>query len=188
MSPSAPDDDAERFFSRETGVDLTAMEPNDIAVHRTPLREGATPFPGQPEAERPVWILVTRGRAVVSCSRVLYRVACAWAEDFAAADHLLRPEFSEDLRRAVARSLDAEVRVETWRVFLRPGAPGELRWVVAEGDRAGTVFAATEARGESAAALCPVQDRDAARALFAAGGRERARLSTLQAIRNDSPP
>lgn len=160
----------DRLLSAETGVDLAAMEPNDIIVQRTALREGDASFVGRPEEESPVWVLVTRGRGVVSCSRLLYRVACAWAEDFAAADHLLRPEFLDDLRCDVARSMDAEVRVEAWRILVRdlPSAPDALSLTTAQ---SGPVV------------LCAADDRSAARELVAAGAVEYGRLIRMVARR-----
>ena len=159
----------DRYFGSELGADVAAMEVGDVVVQRTPRREGASVFAGRGEEEAPVWILVTRGRGVVSCSRLLYRVACAWAEDFAAADHLLRREFLEDLRAEVARSMDAEVRVEMWRVFTGgPGLP-----------ESATVRPAVDAP----VALCAAEDRDAARALLEAGAREYGRMARLVARR-----
>lgn len=168
----------DRHFAEELGADPAAMEPNDIAVQRTPRREGSASFAGGPEVESPVWVLVTRGRGVVSCSRLLYRVACAWAEDFAAAEHLLRGEFMEDLRVEVARSMDAQVRVEMWRVFMREGAvdgPSGVRLEVVTGPLG--------AGGTPLAALCPASDPAAARHMAEAGAREYGRLVRLIALR-----
>ena len=169
-SPVNVRESLDRLLSAETGVDLAAMEPNDIIVQRTPLREDSASFAGRPEEESPVWVLVTRGRGVVSCSRLLYRVACAWAEDFAAADHLLRPEFLDDLRCEVARSMAAEVHVETWRIFTRdrPDAPEVVSLTTSQ---TGPVV------------LCLSDDRISAHKLIASGAVEYGRLVRMVARR-----
>ena len=108
---------------------MATVRPGDIAVVRAPREEDAAG-----EATVPVRILVAGGRAVVSSSRLLLRVATAWAESFAAPEYLLQPAFLEALQRDVARAMDADVRLRHWRVFV-PGPGAEAR-VIDASDRA----------------------------------------------------
>ena len=104
-----------KCFSELFEADVARLYAGETLVVRSVRREEA-----QGGVTTPVWILVTEGRGVVSTSRFLYRVVCAWAEAFAAPDYLLRPAYLGELQAAVSRALDAPAVVSHDRIF----APG----------------------------------------------------------------
>jgi len=101
-----------KCFSELFETDVARLYAGETLVVRSVRREEE-----QGGVTTPVWILVTEGRGVVSTSRFLYRVVCAWAEAFAAPDYLLRPAYLGELQATVSHALDAPAVVSHDRVF-----------------------------------------------------------------------
>jgi len=158
-----------KWFKDLLGADLADARPGEILVVRSARREEAETV-GSSERITPVCVCVGGGRAVVSVSRFLLRVAEAWAEGFPAPEMLLREQFLHELSEQVRRAMGGSLRTVYERVMVRSeeavhdDATGPRPRITCQG--------APKAGGIR---CCESADRAAIQRLLRAGYREHAR-------------
>jgi hypothetical protein len=174
----------DRHFSEALGADMGRLAPGEIRVVRAARREEAVGGPDNNLLMTPVWVLVARGRGMVSTSRFLQPIVAAWAESFAAPEHLLNPVFQKELMTDIERSVDAPVSIVRHRVLVASEGDRDLPRIV------GAVTMKdyySELRDELTAAapavFCGDMDWPEVRKVVASGGCEYGRLVRFLVVR-----
>ena len=174
----------DKCFSEALGADLDRVAPGEIRVVRSPQREKALQRPEGVTLMTPVWILVANGRGIVATSRFLQQVVTAWAESFAAPEHLLNPAFQKDLIEAIEKAQDGAVTAVRHRIFI-PNAQDEKVPRLVGSHKIQDFFSELwdELAAVAPAVFCGDTDWPEAHRIFAEGGTEYGRLVRFMVIR-----